>query len=184
MNTLLIIISGLPCTGKTTLSRKIAQHFSIPLISKDEIKESLFDSLGWQDRSWSKKLGIASYNLLDRFVESQVIFGRSLIVESNFMPQFSTKKFLYLKQKYDLKILQIYCQSDFRILLQRFKQRVESGERHPGHQDHFNYREFENNLKSNEYGSMNLGDRIIKIDTNDWTKLDYNFLFKQIEEEA
>ncbi|MGL5875727.1 MAG: AAA family ATPase [Xenococcaceae cyanobacterium] len=183
MNNVLIIISGLPCTGKTTLARKIARQFSIPLISKDDLKESLFDSLGWQDRNWSRKLGIASYNLLDRLIESQVSFGRSLIVESNFMPQFSTQKFLNLKQKYALRIIQIYCQAEAIVLFERFKQRVELGERHPGHQDHLNYQEFKKNLKSNEYETLNLGDLIIKIDTKDWTKLDYNFLFKQINEE-
>lgn len=35
---LLIIISGFSCTGKTTLAKKIAKRYSLPLISRDEIK--------------------------------------------------------------------------------------------------------------------------------------------------
>jgi shikimate kinase len=50
MTSSLIIISGLPCTGKTTLGRKLAQDLSLPLICRDSIKESLFDSLGYSDR--------------------------------------------------------------------------------------------------------------------------------------
>jgi predicted kinase len=69
MKTLLILISGFSCTGKTTLARKIAEKYSLPLISRDDIKESLFDSLGYSDREWSKKLGIASYDLLYFFTE-------------------------------------------------------------------------------------------------------------------
>ncbi|WP_425432548.1 AAA family ATPase [Hydrococcus rivularis] len=46
MKMLLILISGLPCTGKTTLARKIAQKLQLPLVCRDDIKESLFDSLG------------------------------------------------------------------------------------------------------------------------------------------
>jgi adenylate kinase family enzyme len=70
MTALMILISGLPCTGKTTLARKIAQKFRLPLISRDDIKESLFDSLGWHDREWSKQLGVASYQLLYYFSRS------------------------------------------------------------------------------------------------------------------
>lgn len=46
----LIIITGLPGTGKTTLGRKLAEEFRLPFISKDDIKEFLFDNLGWKDR--------------------------------------------------------------------------------------------------------------------------------------
>ena len=55
---LLIVVTGAPCAGKTTLARRIAETFRLPLIAKDDIKESLFDSLGWKDREWSKQLGL------------------------------------------------------------------------------------------------------------------------------
>ena len=46
---LLIIINGAPCTGKTTLGRKLAKQLRLPFLSKDGIKEVLFDTLGWED---------------------------------------------------------------------------------------------------------------------------------------
>ena len=36
---LLIIVSGLPATGKTTISKELAKEFSLPSIGKDTIKE-------------------------------------------------------------------------------------------------------------------------------------------------
>ena len=54
----LVVVAGPPGTGKTTLAAKIAEDFRLPLITKDGIKESLFDSLGTGDREWSRKLGI------------------------------------------------------------------------------------------------------------------------------
>jgi predicted kinase len=54
---LLIVITGLPGTGKTTLGRKLAEELALPFISKDDIKELLFDGLGWEDRAKLKKWG-------------------------------------------------------------------------------------------------------------------------------
>ena len=50
----LLIVNGLPGSGKTTLSRELAPRLGLPLISKDDIKELLFDQLGWSDREHSK----------------------------------------------------------------------------------------------------------------------------------
>ena len=54
---LLVIISGPPGAGKMVLGRRLAQALGFPFINKDDIKEILFDTLGWHDREWSKKLG-------------------------------------------------------------------------------------------------------------------------------
>jgi len=53
---LLIIISGPPGTGKTTLGKRMANELHLPFVNKDSIKELLFDHLGWHDRAWSRKL--------------------------------------------------------------------------------------------------------------------------------
>ena len=75
----LIIISGPPATGKTTLGRLIAKKFRLPFLSKDDIKHILFDSLGWSDREWSKKLGGASFELTSYFMEILLQTGQSFI---------------------------------------------------------------------------------------------------------
>jgi 2-phosphoglycerate kinase len=51
---LLVIITGPPAAGKTTLGRQLAGALSLPFIHKDGIKEILFDVLGWRDRAWSR----------------------------------------------------------------------------------------------------------------------------------
>ena len=44
-----IIVSRPPCTGKTTLGQRIARELEFPFVNKDNIKELLFDRLGWKD---------------------------------------------------------------------------------------------------------------------------------------
>jgi ribosomal-protein-alanine N-acetyltransferase len=42
----IVVVAGSPGSGKTTLAKGIAVELGIPLISKDTIKEALFDALG------------------------------------------------------------------------------------------------------------------------------------------
>jgi predicted kinase len=164
----LFIISGLPCTGKTTLGRKLAKELSLPFISRDDIKESLFNSLGWQDREWSKQLGVASYALLYYLIETLVSTGISIIVESNFQPQLDNTKILQLKKQYNLGITQIHCYAKSEVLFQRFQQRSESSERHPGHVDHLNYEEFKSILLKGGYEILNIESRIFEVDSTNF----------------
>ena len=36
---LLILVTGLPCSGKTTLAVRMADELGLPLVTKDDIKE-------------------------------------------------------------------------------------------------------------------------------------------------
>ncbi|HET9349114.1 MAG TPA: AAA family ATPase [Arthrobacter sp.] len=42
----LILVNGLPGSGKTTLSRELGAALSVPVVSKDELKEMLADIAG------------------------------------------------------------------------------------------------------------------------------------------
>ena len=44
----LIILSGLPASGKSTVARALQAAFPYPILEKDHMKECLFDTLGFQ----------------------------------------------------------------------------------------------------------------------------------------
>ena len=75
---LLIIVNGPPGSGKTTLGTRIAETFDLPFINKDGIKELLFDTLGWSDREWSKRLGAATYTILYHIIEAELRVAMAL----------------------------------------------------------------------------------------------------------
>ena len=175
------MISGFSCTGKTTLAKKIANRYSLPLIGRDEIKESLYNSLGYSDREWSKKLGIASYDLLYLALEKLLDNKQSLITESNFKSKTDTAKLLKLKSKYQFNLLQIHCYTAVEIALNRFKNRAISEKRHPGHADHLIYEEMETNWRQGGYEILDICDCTIKIDTTDFNSIDYNKIYQSIE---
>jgi predicted kinase len=60
----LVIIDGKPGSGKSTLAGIIHEKLGVPVVSKDGIKEYLFDTLGSKDREWSQTVGAASMEML------------------------------------------------------------------------------------------------------------------------
>lgn len=177
----LIIITGLPGTGKTTLGKKIAQEFHLPFICKDNFKEILFNVLGYKDREWSKKIGMASYDILYHITEENLKANKSFIVETNFDPKFANKKFLELKEKYSFEPFQIRCIADGEILFERFKGRANSTKRHPGHVDNENIHEWESVIKKGKIESLEIGGNIFDIDTTDFESIDYKKLFDAVK---
>ncbi|MBI5029641.1 MAG: ATP-binding protein [Chloroflexi bacterium] len=177
---LLVIVLGSPGSGKTTLARRIAQEFRLPLVTKDDIKESLFDSLGWHDREWSKKLGRAVFALLYYFMEAQLAAGRSLIVECNFDNENATPRFRALQDQHKFEPFQIFCHAPDEILTRRFRSRWTSGTRHPGHVDDQIDSDQLSAILKRYQEPLNLGGTIIKIDTTDLDHIDYSPLFREL----
>ncbi len=140
-NTVVLFITGLPCTGKTALGKKIADHFSLPYLYKDGIKETLFDSLGWSDREWSKKVGAAAYSLLYYFTKALLEAGKSFILESNFSVERDGSRLHKLQDNYRFRAIEIQCVADGEVIVDRYRQRWEAGIRHPGHVDPETYEE-------------------------------------------
>ena len=181
MKPLLIIVSGPPCSGKTTTAKKISSDLSLPLFYKDGFKELLFDSIDWKDREWSKKIGYASVDLLFNAAEVLLGSGRSLVLESNFKSKFDTKRFIELQQKYDFDVYQIQLKCDGKVLHSRFEARSNSAERHPGHVDSGNVDEFKDSLLKGSYDHLDIGGEIFELDTTDLHKVDYADLLADIK---
>lgn len=80
----LVIVSGAPGAGKTTLAVPLAAELGFALIRKDRIKETLHDALGAPppDLSWSRTLGAAAMELLWALAAD----ARSVVLEANFRP--------------------------------------------------------------------------------------------------
>jgi len=179
---LLVVVSGPSCSGKSTLAKKISEKFQLSLITKDSIKELIFDNLGWSDREWSKKVGGTSNKLLVYFLDSMLISKKSIIIESNFKREFDTRPILDKLSKFGYFPLQIMCQCDGQVLFDRFKKRSESTKRHPGHNDSKNYDEFKETLLKGKLEPLEIGGEVITFDTTDFDNLDFNNIYSKIQQ--
>jgi hypothetical protein len=148
----------------------------LPFLGKDQVKELMFDNLGWSDREWSRRLGAAAIDLLYYMMETELKAGRSFLVECNFSPAQATARFRELKARYGFEAFQVQCQTDGPVLVKRFKRRAESGERHPGHGDHLTYDEIAPVLLEGRYPPLDIGGTIFYLDTTDFARVDYEGL--------
>jgi Glyoxalase-like domain/AAA domain len=62
----LIVVSGSPGTGKSTIARELGQALRLPVLSLDPIKEALADVLGLGDEDWSNRVGDAAAEVVFR----------------------------------------------------------------------------------------------------------------------
>jgi predicted kinase len=177
---LVIIVTGPPATGKTTIARRVAGELHLPFINKDSIKELLFDTLGWSDVEWSKRLGAASYAILYHLIEAQLAAGASFVVESNFHPTFDDERFATLRTRYDFAPFQVFCTADGDVLYERFKERSASGTRHPGHRDELRHGEFEEILKRGRHDPLAIGGETYELDMTDLDAVDFDGLMAAI----
>jgi predicted kinase len=165
---LLLIITGPPCTGKTTLGRQLARELCLPFLSKDDIKETLFDTLGWKDVDWSRRLSTASNEILFKFCTELLESGQSFILEGTFKGSEHARKFVELNERMGCDIIQVQCGAEGDVLVQRFLSRWKAGVRHPGHVDPELYPEIQPVLQRGWYEPMQLPGRVYRLDATDY----------------
>jgi predicted kinase len=129
----LIIITGLPGTGKTTLARDLAKRHGLPLISKDTIKEPLMDVLG--SFVPSRVLSNISFAVMFSITQELLALGDSLLLEGNFRSGEHEAPLLAALPAIAPTIVQVLCSANEEERRSRLLRRADDPARHAGHRD-------------------------------------------------
>jgi len=128
----LVIITGLPATGKTTLARELAARYHVPLLAKDVIKESLLHDTGPVDSARSRQLSDLSFGMLFAQLRQLADAGIDAIAEGNFR---TGQHEAPLRALPAARIVQVLCRIEEEERVQRIAARSRDPARHPGHGD-------------------------------------------------
>ena len=171
---------GGPATGKTTVSTKLARSLQIPYLSKDGIKEVIFDEFGLPtamdtaDPLSGRRMDNAAISILFYLIERQLESGSPFIVDCNFRRQHSDTMRSIIS-RYTVTPFQVLCQAEGAELADRYKRRAESGERHPGHPDKLLAQNFNlDELSSLYQNPLDIGGHVLELDSTGFGEQDYN----------
>lgn len=193
-----ILVTGIPAAGKSTMAEFLAKRLNLPLISKDQMKEILFDRIGFQSREEKVKLGVAGMELMYYVARQLMKTGQPFLLENNF--EHTSKEGLNaMLDTYGYTAITVILTGDYQKIYQRFFERNLSPDRHRGHVVNDCYPEkrkrsteelkaasirYEDYVYGIETRGMDCfqanGPRIV-VDTTDFSKVDYEAILKQIE---
>ncbi|MBS0394785.1 MAG: ATP-binding protein [Proteobacteria bacterium] len=160
-----LVISGPPCTGKSTLATRIARASGWPLLAKDAYKERVFDHLGHADRAWSRRVSALAWDLLLEESARLLGAGASCLVEGNLRePQ--RRRLGAAVAAARATVLEVECRAQPERLLERYRARAAGGARHPGHVDLEALAEVEAELREPSAAATALGGATLQWDTS------------------
>ena len=125
--TFIVVLSGASGTGKSTLAARLATTYGWPVLAKDQIKETLLDTLGTGDRAWSRRLSDASFELLFALAAQWCGCTPVLVLDANFRPDVHGKRLSDLASRRGAGLLQVLLHAGRETLRSRFMLRTEAG---------------------------------------------------------
>ena len=136
--TRVIIIAGMPASGKSTVAKKLGAAFGYPILEKDDLKEALFDTVGFECYAEKRRLDLAAAAVLLRAADAMLKAGTSLIIVNNFRTDMEEA----VQQMLDsnkCSCVTVFFTGNADVFYKRYVERDLAHARHLGHivQDHY-----------------------------------------------
>jgi predicted kinase len=163
---LLVIITGMPASGKTTLAHQLSKETRLPLLSRDELKEGYINTAGISHNEVHNSVAIHIYKSFFETAELLLSKEISIIVEAAFQDKLWRPKLTALSSKAAIKI--IICKIDPRLANERFTNRLSND---PGREKYHGDNSFnslqKNNAWAEKYDPVKMDVPTLEVDTTE-----------------
>jgi uncharacterized protein len=128
----LVLVGGLPGTGKSTLAQVLTSHAGFDMIRSDQIRKELAHASGavsgeavdgyasriytpeWNERTYQECLARAEAALFD---------GKRVIIDASFRDESQRRRFLDMAARWGVPGILLICQADAAVVKNRLEQR-------------------------------------------------------------
>ncbi|MGN0479083.1 MAG: AAA family ATPase [Hominenteromicrobium sp.] len=188
-----ILVTGIPAAGKSTMAAFLADALGLPVLSKDSIKEILFDDLGFRSREEKVRLGVAGMHVMYYAAEQLMKARQPFILENNF-ENTSRDGLVEILRRHGYRAITVVLTGDYKVIYRRFCKRDTDPLRHRGHVVNDCYPEMDPHARAKTISFEDFADGIarrgmdsfavdgprIVVDTTDFGKVDYEAVRRQI----
>ncbi|MGN7397832.1 AAA family ATPase [Peribacillus frigoritolerans] len=196
MDKVLILLAGLPGTGKTYLSNILNSKLgSFYNLSQDDLKEYYCDMYGYRNLEEKQKIEKIAWAKYFEIMEQQMQVGSNIMSDYPFS-QKQKPHIQQLVERYSYEVVTIRLIADLDVLFERQKKRDLDPTRHLSHivtsykkgdqladrsiaDNLLNYEEFIKRCTTRGYDTFKLG-TLYEVDVSDFTKVNYSMLLEDI----
>lgn len=197
MDKFLILLAGYPATGKSTFCRRLlARHPGIPVIAPDDIKEEVWDEVGFDTEEEKANLEPKVWKRYYSTIEGYMKHGSGIISDYPFSEK-QRPTLSKLIERYGYRALTVRFTGDFDAIYRRSRARDLSQSRHLGHMmSHYHKGDYlEDRSKADAlvtfdmlkdrcvgkgYGLFQLGD-LIEVDATDVSHVDIDAIVDKVD---
>jgi len=191
----ILVLAGMPASGKSTVSKKLSAAFGFPILEKDALKEEIFDTMGFVNYAEKRKTDHAANAVLLRCAEALLQSGQSMILDNNF-DVISAQRLNELVARYDCRCMTVFLGGDADVFYHRYVERDRLHLRHLGHvvQEHYplwegdsldhdmTREEFREKFEARGMAEFRCAGERIDVDATDPASVDVDALIEKIRE--
>lgn len=197
MDKVLILLAGYPATGKSTFCKRLlARHPGIPIIAPDNIKEEVWDEVGFDTEEEKASLESEVWKRYYSSVEECMEYGSAIITDYPFSEK-QRPTLSKLIDRYGYRAITVRFIGDLTAIYRRSRARDLSQSRHLGHiMSHYHKGDYLRDRSKADalvsldilkdrcigkgYGLFQLGD-LIEVDATNLSRIDNDVIIDRVD---
>lgn len=181
MEKVLILVSGMAGTGKTTFAQYAAESLHLPLVSYDSLKSREWDCLhdNLVQHQAESLYGKAAYGFFWQFCEILMQAGTAFVAEYFFHDTAHPPMLEKLVQTYGYQVICVHMDADMEVAYGRFVQRNQNDSRHVGLRDLVTFETFCKSTQPNK--DFVFGHHRLVVETNVFEQVCYEDILTDLQ---